>query len=267
MLPRLQDVAAALGFLLVTLEVAAEPGEAELPAAADPMLTEPLSGRDGRFIRQVAELQPALILLDLTNTASPVERWLQRLKTSAATRRIPVVAFGPHVERELLARARGLGADLVVPRSRLQAGLADILRSHALHSPVGEIRLGCQQALSALAEHGLSLMDSGAFFEAHEALEQAWLQADLSQQHVCRALVQTCVAYLHVQRGNGRGAAKLLLRIHQWLDPLPDVCSGINVAEWKANLQALRLAMDAMGPEPTSLIDPALLRPIPRLPG
>jgi predicted metal-dependent hydrolase len=192
-------------------------------------------------------------------------RWLQRLKTSAATRRMPVVAFGPHVEAARLNQARQAGAEAVVPRSRLQSGLADLIRTHALPEMSDVIRSGCDRPLSTLAERGLDLMGQGAYFEAHEAFEQDWLKSEPAQHGLYRALVQTCVIYLHLQRGNRTGAAKLLLRVHQWLDPLPDRCSGLDVAAWKADLQALRAAMDAAGDDASLSIDPRLLRPIAKL--
>lgn len=265
LLPRLQDGAAALQFETVMLQGIESTVSAELPADDERMLTEPLSGPDAAFVRQVAELQPSLILLDLGDPAMPAMRWLQRLKTSAATRRLPVVAFGPHIEKERLTQARQFGAELVIPRSRLQAELAAILLAHALPDPSEALQRGCAQPLSELAARGLALMSRNEFFEAHEVLEQAWLESDASQKSLYRALVQTCVLYLHLQRGNRRGAAKLLLRIHQWIGPLPDRCSGLNVAAWKANLQALREAMDQIRDEPAATIDPRLLVPIPRL--
>jgi CheY-like chemotaxis protein len=264
LLPRLQDAAAALNFSLVVLE-GIEPGVAAgAPADDERMLTEPLSGPDAWMVRQVAELQPSLILLDLGDPALPAMRWLQRLKTSAATRRLPVVAFGPHVEKEHLLQARQHGADLVVTRSRLHTGVAEILLAHALPDPTEALRAGCDRPLSERAAEGLALLARGEYFEAHEVLERAWLEAEAPQRSLCRALVQTCVIYLHLERGNRPGAAKLLLRIHQWLDPLPDRCSGLDVAAWKANLQTLRRAMDDPG-KASSPIDPALFRSIPKL--
>lgn len=264
-IPRLQDVAAALDFeavLLDGIEAAAREGP---PPEGERMLTEPLDGPDAGVLRQVVELQPALILLDIGDPELPTMRWLLRLKTSAATRRVPVVAFGPHVEKDRLAKARELGAELVVARSRLQADLVEILETRALPDRSDTLREGCDRPLSELATRGLDLLDRGEYFEAHELLEQAWLEAEGPQRSLYRSLVQTCVTYLHLQRGNRRGAAKLLLRIHQWLDPLPDHCSGLDVASWKANLRALRAAMDETGDEPTSTIDARLLRPIPKV--
>ena len=265
MLPRLQDAAAALDFEPVRLDaIDVAAGEAP-PPEGERMLTEPLDGPDAGLIRQVVELQPALILLDIGDPEIPAMRWLQRLKTSAATRRVPVVAFGPHVDKDRLAKARELGADLVVARSRLQAELVEILETRALPDPTASMRAGCDRPLSELATRGLDLLDHGEYFEAHELLEKAWLESEGPQRSLYRSLVQTCVTYLHLQRGNRRGAAKLLLRIHQWLDPLPDRCSGLDVASWKANLRALREAMDETGDEPTSAIDARLLRPIPKV--
>jgi predicted metal-dependent hydrolase len=76
-------------------------------------------------------------------------------------------------------------------------------------------------------------------------------------------LLQVAVAYLHIERGNYRGAAKLLLRLHQWLDPLPAQCRGVDVDKLKSNLQALQEALDQLGPDNLSALDRGLIRPIP----
>jgi hypothetical protein len=71
-------------------------------------------------------------------------------------------------------------------------------------------------------------------------------------------LVQTSVIYIHIDRGNLRGAAKLLLRIHTWLDPLPNPCCGIDTEAWRRQIEALRVIMQQGSPPSRSL-----LRPIP----
>src|SRR3989304_19364 len=78
-------------------------------------------GGGGGFFARIFKEPPSLILFALTNTTTPWEGWIQVLKTSAATRRIPIAAFGPHVEHEPLERARAAGADLVLSRGGLHA--------------------------------------------------------------------------------------------------------------------------------------------------
>ena len=48
----------------------------------------------------------------------------------------------------------------------------------------------------------------------------------------------------------------------QWLDPLPDVCRGINVAQLRAEALAARAAMEALGPDRLAEFDLALLKPV-----
>ncbi len=83
--------------------------------------------------------------------------------------------------------------------------------------------------------------------------------------YLYRALLQVTVAYLHIERGNQRGATKMLLRLRQWLDPLPEVCCGVDVASLKANLEELRAALEGTGPKGIEALDRNLLRPIPLL--
>jgi len=44
-----------------------------------------------------------------------------------------------------------------------------------------------------------------------------------------RAILQVGIAYYQIERGNHRGALKMLLRSVQWLAMLPDRCQGIDV--------------------------------------
>lgn len=58
-----------------------------------------------------------------------------------------------------------------------------------------------------------------------------------------RAILQVGVAYYHAQRGNVRGAIKLLLRASQWLTPMPDECQGIDVAQLRIDATMARFAL------------------------
>ena len=48
--------------------------------------------------------------------------------------------------------------------------------------------------------------NSGAYFEAHETLEAAWLAADEPDRSFLKGLIHAAVALCHYQRGNGHGA-------------------------------------------------------------
>jgi uncharacterized protein len=265
--PRLQDVSQQLGFELVTVDSAEALGAEGSPLPRSVPLTEPLEGPDAAFVRKVVELQPALLLVDLDSQDLPWERWIHILKTSAATRRIPILAFGPHVEQGALAQATRAGADQALPRGQALGSLARLIRDSARVVDEEGLRQGCQGELSPLGRQGVALLNAGDYFEAHEALEHAWMEATELEGYLYRALLQVAVAYLHVERDNYRGAVKMLLRLRQWLEPLPDECRGVDLAGLRAQIGEFRHALEAAGPRGLALLDRSLLRPIPLLGG
>jgi CheY-like chemotaxis protein len=261
LVPRLIDVARQVGLEPLVIETAESLGAGGQASARRVPLTEPLEGPDAAFVRYVAELQPALVLVDLASQSVPGIRWVQVLKTSAATRRIPVVAFGPHVAREALRLAKQAGADLVVPRSRLQASLPAILTRMARRQDSAALAEACSQPLPDRATRAIRLIAEGAYFEAHEELEALIRARSSLDTTLYRALLQVSVAYLQVSRGNFRGAVKMLLRLHQWLDPLPPICQGVDVGRLRQDIGRLRRALEAVGPTGISGLDPSLLAP------
>jgi predicted metal-dependent hydrolase len=263
LVPRLEDAARGLGYHLQFVDRPEDIGAEGPPTERSVPLTEPLEGPDAVLVRQLAESRPALLLFDLTSHSIPWERWIQVLKTSAATRRLPIVAFGPHVENVTLERARQAGADLVLTRGALQATLTDVMREWAVVADQAAISRACQEGRSELAEQGINHLKAGEFFEAHESLEKAWMAEPDSSGYLYRSMLQVAVAYLHIERGNYRGAAKLLLRLHQWLDPLPPRCRGVDVEALKANVRDLQEELDRLGPDNLEQLDPTLIRPIP----
>ena len=53
-------------------------------------------------------------------------------------------------------------------------------------------------------------------------LKEAWRQDTGAARDFYRGILQVGIAYYQIERGNYRGAVKMLLRVRQWLDPLPD---------------------------------------------
>jgi CheY-like chemotaxis protein len=68
----------------------------------------------------------ACILLDLAAPRVSVAEFVAAMPTTA---RVPIIAFGSHVNVELLEAARSAGAE-VMPRSQFAATLPDILQRH-----------------------------------------------------------------------------------------------------------------------------------------
>ncbi len=111
---RIARAAEHLGYRVEWIETAAALGPDADARAETP--GELLHGRMGRLFEQVTRAQPALLLFDLNNAAIPWREWIAALKSSAATRRIPVLCFGPHEDVATMTAARAAGADAVLAR-------------------------------------------------------------------------------------------------------------------------------------------------------
>ncbi|MFL5929920.1 MAG: DUF309 domain-containing protein [Gaiellaceae bacterium] len=66
---------------------------------------------------------------------------------------------------------------------------------------------------------GLGLMRDGAYFEAHEALEDAWRAADPAEKDFFQGLVHVTVAWYQAGRGNRVGCERQLAKAERRLRP------------------------------------------------
>lgn len=89
---------------------------------------------EAEFVKRLEKSEPALIVLDL-NTGLPWPNWIPAAKANFATRKIPWLAFGSHLNIRRLRAARKIGADKVVPKSELAEEL-----EHALDSMAGRAK-------------------------------------------------------------------------------------------------------------------------------
>jgi hypothetical protein len=121
------------------------PGDPQAPAillvTRDLMIESRVSGAAAaaglRFLSTTDCLKAAgvdaprlrLVLVDLQ---PGLQGLAQLVDTLQAGRHVAVVAFGSHVATALLDEARAAGCHEVLPRSRLHAGLEEMLRHYAL---------------------------------------------------------------------------------------------------------------------------------------
>jgi predicted metal-dependent hydrolase len=136
--------------------------------------------------------------------------------------------------------------------------------THSATYPAGQAALEqtCQASLSEMALRGLRLYNQGEYFEAHEALEAAWRQDQTPGRELYQGILQVGIACLQIERGNYNGALKMFLRARQWLDPLPDRCRGVEVAQLRQDAQRAQAALKALGGERIGQFDRALFRPV-----
>jgi CheY-like chemotaxis protein len=83
------------------------------------------------LVARAREANPPLILVDLAARGVDSAAAIAALKADPATRSVPVVAFGPHLDEAARAAARGAGADAVVANSKLAFDLPGLVARYA----------------------------------------------------------------------------------------------------------------------------------------
>ena len=113
-------------------------------------------------------------------------------------------------------------------------------------------------ATDALAE-AQRLLDAGQPFHAHEVLEGAWKAAPEPERELWRGLAQLAVGLTHARRGNPTGAARLLQRAADRIEPYATGAPhGIAVPELVGWTRGLVRRIDADG---LAALTPAQLTP------
>ncbi len=258
---RIENAAQQNGFQVKVIESAeqiAPPDEEDLGV----QIAEHLGGRGAVLLDKVTQWHPALIIFDLGNDFIPWEDWIRLISSVPATRRIPILCFGPHVDVEMMQAAKAAGANEVVARSRFLTQLPDLLLKNARNTDWAEMEDVCQDHLSYYAKRGLEEFNRGKYFKAHDSLEKAWIEDESPGRELYRAILQVAVAYYQVQKGNYNGAAKMFLRLRQWIDPLPDFCRGVNVVQLRKEERAVHKALLNLGPERIEEFDQSLMKPV-----
>jgi len=87
-----------------------------------------------------------------------------------------------------------------------------------------ERRQRYRRALAAISQgitdplrQGMVLWNEGLFFEVHEVLEHAWLQADGRRKLLLQALIRAAGAYIKLEYGYDRQAAKMAAKAREVL--------------------------------------------------
>ena len=72
-------------------------------------------------------------------------------------------------------------------------------------------------------------MRAGAYFEAHEALEDAWRAADPAEKDFFQGLVHVTVAWYQAGRGNRVGCERQLAKAERRLAPFVPAHRGVDL--------------------------------------
>jgi len=84
-----------------------------------------------RLAESLQESLPSLILIDYSECGEEGFLALSRLKQDILTRAIPVLAYGPHMDRAGRERAQAAGADAVLANSQVASELPALVRKWA----------------------------------------------------------------------------------------------------------------------------------------
>ena len=181
------------------------------------------------------------------------ETAIQRCKLSPQNRQIPLYAFGSHVDTETLRRARLAGADHAWARSKMMEELVAVVQRY-VQPPAREVD-GCADSLSRVAVAGLLEFNRRDFFEQHEYLELAWNEESRPVREMYQGILQVGLAFLQIERGNWRGALKMLRRGLPRLREMPAECQGVDMASLRAAAENIHAEVTALGPERLSEFD------------
>jgi uncharacterized protein len=89
-------------------------------------------------------------------------------------------------------------------------------------------------------ERGLDLIRAGAYFEAHEELEDEWREAPAGERDFLQGLVHVAVAWLHAERANRPGCERQLGKAARRLAPYAPVHRTVDVAVVLADVASAR---------------------------
>ncbi len=86
---------------------------------------------------------------------------------------------------------------------------------------------------------GIALFNRHEYFEAHEAIESAWMEEFGPVRGLYQGLIQTAVALHHFCQRNRPGAVRLYLSSRDYLRPYGSVCHGIRLDELAEEMDRL----------------------------
>ena len=191
-------------------------------------------------------------------------QWRQQIlavKNNAATRRIPLCFVSDQGDHR--ADAVICGADLALSWRELEGRIDKVIKDLARfpdRATAAKLDCECQQPLPALAIAGIREFNRGEFYRQHDLFEALWVETGGPVRDLYRGILQIGVAYYQLERGNFRGALKMLQRSVQWLRPLPEICQGIDIEALRRDSTKVRAELQRLGPERLDEFDQRLLK-------
>lgn len=119
------------------------------------------------------------------------------------------------------------------------------------------------ESLDPEARKGIGLYNLGEYFEAHEALEAAWMKTRPPERELYQGILQIGLAYYQISRGNYRGALKMFKRGQRNLKPLGESFLGVDLTQLREDALKVENAVRHLGPDSLDQLEAGLIKPIP----
>jgi predicted metal-dependent hydrolase len=213
----------------------------------------------GNYMNTLIDTRAALVIVNGNDDAWA--NWTTTPKSSPATRRIPIALISDDHEQRGLSALKG--ADIALTSQELLKNPLRLVEQYARlpDSALQEqLDCECQQPLPELAQEGVAKFNAGEYYKQHDLFEEQWMNTSGPVRDLYRAVLQVGVAYYQIQRGNYRGALKMLQRSVQWLLILPDTCQGIDVAQLRQDSFAVRAELERLGEARFDEFDTSLIK-------
>jgi len=111
----------------------------------------------------------------------------------------------------------------------------------------------------ALLQLGIDLYNAGHYWNAHEAWEQVWLDAERDLRAFYQGLIQVTAAFVHVTRNEYPGAIRLLDAGIDKLQRYPETYLGVRLAPLLAGARTSRSRLQHLGEKRIADFDRALI--------
>ncbi|MCW1966940.1 MAG: DUF309 domain-containing protein [Anaerolineae bacterium] len=208
----------------------------------------------------LVQQQPSLTVLDTAITSLDWRHWALLGKSSPATRKQPIVALVADAHGPPFQHARNTGCDAVLTQAAFEADVVGVLTAWARRDDEAELLRQSALPLPELAKQGVAHFNAGEYYEQHELFEHAWRAEPGPVRQLYQAILQVGVAYYQIQRKNYVGARKMFMRAWQYLNVLPDMCQGVNVAQLRHDAKTAQTALESLGPDRIAEFDMRLLK-------
>ena len=99
-------------------------------------------------------------------------------------------------------------------------------------------------AFSNNAIKGLIAFNAREFYPAHEYFESAWRETPHESRILYRALLDLSGGFFRLAQNRPDAAWKFFVKALNWLEQLPSLCCGLDLAKIILNIRSILAALD-----------------------